>query len=346
MSILDHEYIVKFKLFCYICVGFLTMRISATMKIGRFIFLVLVGLFVYWAAAYDTFANFLYTLADKLQPWAEVAGAKFDKFIDGADVEKYFVYFLKGWFFASCLALILSVVYLFALKDAAKKRNTHGDLTTYVYLSVVCVLLTCFKQDTANWWVIPVIPITSYVILYPLLYLPHYRYFRWVFAFFFDILVFVLGFIYVSMCTVNASFFATIMTFIVAGLSVWYAFTHRKKDSCKSCKKYVEVLHVDHHIDETEIRYQDIDTEVATGHETTTTYDKYGHKVGEHSRVTGWKRVKCTHKIITRYFTDTYRCPYCGYEYTTNDSEETKKTLGYKQREEPSGTYQGDLPNA
>ena len=88
---------------------FLTMRISATMKIGRFIFLVLVGLFVYWAAAYDTFANFLYTLADKLQPWAEVVDAKFDQFIDGADVEKYFVYFLKGWFFASCLALIRTI---------------------------------------------------------------------------------------------------------------------------------------------------------------------------------------------------------------------------------------------
>ena len=74
----------------YLC-RFLTKRISFAMKIGRFIFLVLVGLFVYWAAAYDTFANFLYTLADKLQPWAEVADAKFDKFIDGADVEIYFV---------------------------------------------------------------------------------------------------------------------------------------------------------------------------------------------------------------------------------------------------------------
>ena len=54
--------------------------------VRRGIALVLVGLFVYWAATDDTFANFLTGLAKDAQPWAEVIDAKTNAFIDKINV--------------------------------------------------------------------------------------------------------------------------------------------------------------------------------------------------------------------------------------------------------------------
>ena len=317
--------------------------------VRRLITLVLVGLFVYWAATDDTFANFLTGLAEDAQPWAEVIDAKTNAFIDKINVANANAVTLilnKCLLIASCVATVLSLLYLLVLRKAAKKRNTYSDIKTYAVLSAVCVVLTLFKQNTANWWVIPTIPVISLVLCYPLLYLPHYRYFRWVFAFFYDILVVVVGFAYVALCQTNAPFLATIATFIVTILSVWYAWTHRKFDSCEKCKKHVEYLYVGRTIDKTEINYKDFDQQQATGYTVKTTYDKYGHKHSETSTPTGWRRVKGTIKYINRYYTDLYRCPYCGHEHTTSDVDEKTKQLGYQQREESTGTYEGDLPNA
>ncbi len=318
------------------------------MKFARFIFLILVCLFVYWAAAYDTFANFLNSLAEDAQPLAETIDTKTNEVINNinpADLE-IFSYLTKGLFIASCVALGLSLLYLVVLRKTAKKRNIYSDIKTLAVLSAVCVALTCFKQDSANWWVIPTIPVISMVLCYPLLYLPHYRYFKWVYTFFYDILVVVVGFTYVSMCAENASFIVTIIVFVVTILTVWYAWTHRKFDACEQCKKHIEYLYMGRTIDKTTIDYRDFDTQQATGYRVKTTYDKYGHKHSETSTPTGWQRVKGTTKYINRYYTDLYRCPYCGHEHTTSDVDEQKKSLGYKQREEAAGTYEGDLPNA
>lgn len=318
------------------------------MKFARFIFLILVCLFVYWAAAYDTFANFLNSLAEDAQPLAETIDTKTNEFInniDPADLE-IFAYLTKGLFIASCVALGLSLLYLVVFRKTAKKRNIYSDIKTLAVLSAVCVALTCFKQDSANWWVIPTIPVISMVLCYPLLYLPHYRYFKWVYTFFYDILVVVVGFAYVTMCADNASFIVTIIVFVVTILTVWYAWEHRKFDACEQCKKHIEYLYMGRTIDKTTIDYRDFDTQQATGYRVKTTYDKYGHKHSETSTPTGWRRVKGTTKYINRYYTDLYRCPYCGHEHTTSDVDEQKKSLGYKQREEAAGTYDGDLPNA
>lgn len=319
------------------------------MKLVRFLILILLGLFVYWAAADDTFANFLTELTEGSQPLAEMIDAKTNAFIDKTntlDINVVTTSLNRGLFIASCVALALSLLYLVVFRKVANKRNTYSDIKTYAVLSAVCVALTIFKQDSANWWVIPTIPVISLVLCYPLLYLPHYRYFRWLFALFYDILVVVTGFVYVILCLTNAPFLVTIATFVVTILSIWYAWTHRKFDACEKCKKYVEYIYVGRTIDKTEIDYSDFDQEQATGYRVKTTYDKYGHKHSETSTPTGWRRVKGTTKYIKRYYTDLYRCPYCGYEHTTSDVKEDTKSLGYNQREESTEIYDGDLPNA
>ena len=95
--------------------------------VRRLITLVLVGLFVYWAAAYDTFANFLTDLAEDAQPLAEVIDAKTNAFIDKINVANANAVTLilnKCLLIASCVATVLSLLYLLVLRKAAKKRNT------------------------------------------------------------------------------------------------------------------------------------------------------------------------------------------------------------------------------
>ena len=167
------------------------------MKFVKFIFLILLGVFVYWAAADDTFANFVNDFANNNQSLAETIDAKTNALIDkinASDIKEVTLLVNRGLLIGSCVALALSLLYLLVFKTTAKKRNTYSDIKTYAVLSAVCIVLTLFKQDTANWWAIPTIPIIAYVVFYPLLYLPYYRYLRWVFAFFFDITVIVVGF--------------------------------------------------------------------------------------------------------------------------------------------------------
>ena len=316
--------------------------------VRRLITLVLVGLFVYWAAADDTFANFLTSLAEDAQPWAEVIDAKTNAFIDKinvANVNDVTLLLNRGLLIASCVATVLSLLYLLVFKTTAKKRDTYSDIKTYAVLSAVCCLLTFFKQDTANWWAIPAIPIIAYVVFYPLLYLPYYRYLRWVFAIFFDITVIVVGFVYVPMCATDAPLWARILTLVMTALVIWYAWTHRKRDACEGCKRHVEFNYLGRTIDKTEIKYRDFDQNQVESYRVKTTY-KDGVKVSEEKTPVTWRRVKGTIKYINRYYTDTYRCPYCGHEHTTSDVDEQTKTLGYQQREEAAGTYEGDLPYA
>lgn len=170
------------------------------MKFVKFIFLILLGVFVYWAAADDTFANFVNDFANNNQSLAETIDAKTNALIDkinASDIKEVTLLLNRGLLIGSCVALALSLLYLLVFKTTAKKRNTYSDIKTYAVLSAVCIVLTLFKQDTANWWAIPTIPIIAYVVFYPLLYLPYYRYLRWLFAILFDITVIAVGLVYV-----------------------------------------------------------------------------------------------------------------------------------------------------
>lgn len=324
-------------------------------KFARFISLILLGLFVYWAAAYDTFYNFLNTLLEDLQPWAKTTIDKINEVLRNMtdqDIIAFGSAVGTGLFVVSCVALGLSLLYLVVLRKTAKQRNTYGEIKTYVCLSAACIALTAFNQDGLYWWTLPVVPIASYVLCYALLYLPYYRYLRWVFALFFDLLV-IAGFGIFYTCSTlygvgdtDESLVRSGMIILISIFSAWFVLKRRKRYSCEECKKYVDDIYVGRTIDSTTISYHDFDTDVATGYKTTTTYDKYGHKVGESSVATGWRRSKGTTKKIVKLYSDLYRCPCCGYEHSTQDSTETKKPLGYKQREEAPGEYKGDLPNA
>ena len=318
------------------------------MKFVKFIFLILLGVFVYWAAADDTFANFVNDFANNNQSLAESIDAKTNALIDkinASDIKEVTLLLNRGLLIGSCVALVLSLLYLLVFKTTAKKRNTYSDIKTYAVLSAVCIVLTLFKQDTANWWAIPTIPIIAYVVFYPLLYLPYYRYLRWLFAILFDVTVIVVGLVYVPMCATDAPLWAKILTLVMTALVIWYAWTHRKRDACEGCKRHVEYDYVGRTIDKTEIDYVDFDQDQVEAYRVKTTY-KNGNKVSEEKIPVKWKRVKGTTKYINKHYTDTYRCPYCGHEHTTSDVNEETKSLGYQQREEAAGTYEGDLPYA
>ena len=96
------------------------------MKFVKFIIFILLGLFVYWAAADDTFANFLISLADDAKPLAETIDANTNELIDKinvANINEVTLYLNRGLFIGSCVAVVLSLLYLFVFKNSAKKRK-------------------------------------------------------------------------------------------------------------------------------------------------------------------------------------------------------------------------------
>ena len=316
------------------------------MKLGRIIWLLLVAAFVYWGASSDTLSNWLNNLVDNAEPLTaqtEEFTNSFIEKINAADEVQMIIYYNRILLVISCLALVLSILYRFVLKETAIKRDLYDNVKDFLLYSVVAVLLTAFHHSAFNWWTLPAIPFACMMLVYPLLYIPYYRYFRWVFAFFYNLLTLIVGGFYLAGCLTNPSLIGKILSLVFAGLAVWYFLTHRKFDSCAGCKRYVNIHHINHTIDKTEIDYQDVDTTVATGYIETTKYDKYGHKVGTTTKETGSKRVTYTSKIIKKYYTDLFRCPYCGYEYTETGVDEQMKSLGYKEREEKPGVYMGDL---
>ena len=317
------------------------------MKISSIIKFVLIALFVYWGATTDTLYNYISDWSDKTVAWLEGNEDKVDQFFDylnNLDEDRMMRNYNMAIFICSCVAFVLSLLYRLVLGKSAKQRGVYDNLSDYTWLAAVAVLLTAFKHDSANWWAVPSFPIFMFIFIYPLLYIPYYRYLRWIPAFIYDALTIFGGFVYVALVPMyDGSLVCKIMLLLTTLGAFWFMWAHRKFDTCRGCKKYVYNKHIDRHIDETVIDYRDVNTTVATGYETIEKYDKYGHKVGSTTRETGWKRAKYTIKTVTKYHTDTYECCNCGHQYTETGSEEYKKSLPYEAREEEAGKYQGDL---
>ena len=262
------------------------------MKLSRIIWIKVIGLYVYWGASTDTLSNWLNALADKLtngQPLDQTLDNHLAE-IDKIDTLKSYRIFNMVLLVCSIIAFGLSIFYQIVFKKSAKKRNVFDQLKRYTGLAATAVLLTAFKHDTVNWWSVLSIPIFTFLFVYPLFYIRYYRYFRWAVATIYDLLAFALGTIHVVVCVMyddSALTFGGL--FICILLCFWFMWKHRKFDTCSSCKNYVNIKHIDHTIEETNISYKDVDVAGAAGHTTTTSYDKYGHRIGQTSTATGWK---------------------------------------------------------
>lgn len=317
------------------------------MKFSRIIKLALLALFVYWGATTDTLYNIIADWSDRTVEWLEANEDKVDQAIDyliALDDEKAMRNYNMAMFICSCVAFALTLLYRLVLGKSAKQRGVYDNLSDYTWLAAIAVLLTAFKHDSANWWAVMSFPIFMFIFIYPLLYIPYYRYLRWIPAFIYDTLTIFSGFIYVTLVPMyDGSLVCKIMLLLITLGAFWFMWAHRKFDTCAGCKKYVYNKHIDHHIDETEISYSDVDTSVSTGYRITQKINSDGRVISETKTPTGYKRVKYTIKRVTKYYTDTFECCNCGHQYTETGDEENTKSLAYKEREEASGRYRGDI---
>ena len=178
------------------------------MKKSRLIWIIIIGVIVYWGAAYPTLGNWIEALSVKLQPAAEVIDESTNRFIDNLnEVDDATLYktISRVLFGFSCLALVLSILYRFILIKGAKPRNAIGELNDLIKYSVLCVLLTFYDHGNFHWWTIFAPPVFAYVIAYPLLYIPYYRYFRWIYTLLYSIVVVILEFAYIPVCIGEAA---------------------------------------------------------------------------------------------------------------------------------------------
>lgn len=309
----------------------------------RLIWIVIVGLFVYWGATSDTLGNWITQAFNSVDPETvetidQSVNESIDKLNTVSDEEStlFVNRFLLGM---SCLALLLSVIYRFILKRTAQKRHLLDEINSLIILSAICIALTSFRHDISHWWAILTIPITSFAIIYPLYYIPQYKYFRWVAASAYDVLVLGLGFLCFFWSISNSSIIGIIMTLACTLIAFLYYHSHRKFDYCPKCHRYVAITNTERHIDKKTVEYQDKTAKVATGYITTYSIDKYGNKTTISKTPTGWKRIFYTLKITKVYYTDHLECPYCEHKFTKQDMEKSKREIAYKSREEKEGVY-------
>lgn len=310
------------------------MKIDVGTLISRIVFVIVVVGGGWWATSSGKIDEFIETTPPLWQEVSDNTTQSVEK-LSSDEFGKMYNYFLLG---CSALALTLSILYLFIFKRVAVKRNTTDDLHGLVIMSIISVALTCYISNSINWWKILAIPLFCYVYIYPLFYLPYYRYLRWVAADLYALIGFLLAGLHLVLFSEdNPGFIATILSLISAGLAYWFFHTHYRRESCPSCKKHVNILHTDHHIDSKYVDYKDIKTKAATGYKDTYKVDGYGNKSLISSVATGWRTIFYTNKITRINFTDHFKCPNCGYKFTKQDFIEETKRLGYKKREERAG---------
>ena len=214
------------------------------MKKSRIIWIIIIGVFVYWGAAYPTLGNWIEALSVKLQPAAEVIDESTNRLIDNLnEVDDATLYktISRVLFGFSCLALVLSILYRFILIKGAKPRNAIEELNNLIKYSVLCVLLTFYDHGNFHWWTIFAPPIFAYVIAYPLLYIPYYRYFRWIYTLLYSVVVVILEFAYVPVCIGEAALGGKIVGVVVTLLAFWFYLEHRKPLYCPKCKRYSNI---------------------------------------------------------------------------------------------------------
>ena len=294
------------------------------MKFSRIIWLIAVGIFVYWGAAYDTLGNFIERAADKLTAieFSVETGngvlAKFEHFITKVRFNNFVNKFLLA---LSCLALVLSIAYYFILHKAATARDTVDEICMLITQAIIAVLLTLFGHNSLHWWTIITVHISCFLIVYPLYYIPLYKYFKWLVAMVYDILVLSIGGIFIAFYTDEPNTLTyTILFFITCALACVYYLTHRKLDHCPSCNKYISIASK-RIIDSERTRTIDGESWVATQRVDTYKVDSNGQKKLIKSIETGWKKVYYKYKEITTNYTDHLSCPNCGHKWRKSGKE-------------------------
>lgn len=304
-------------------------------KLSNLVWIVAIGLFVYFGATSKEFSSFLTEALEGVEPalesTGEFIGAVAEKIPDDANPASI----LNGILLTmSCVALVLSLLYRFLFKDTALKRDTYDEVKDLLLYSGASVLLSAFVQDEAHWWTLLAVPLCSYVLVYPLFYIPYYRFFKWVAAALYDLLVLIIGIFYIS---IYFGEYASLVTGILALFAIvfagWFYWANRKHDHCPKCKRYVNIDRTGAEIADKRVDYSDHDEKVATQVMERYKIGKDGRKEVVDRTPVAWKRIKYTIKKTEIDYTVHLKCPYCGHEFTAREYDEKSKTLSYGERE-------------
>ncbi|MBR7183200.1 MAG: hypothetical protein IKD41_04320 [Alistipes sp.] len=293
---------------------------------SKWFWIVAIGIFVYWGAAYPTLGNILTYIFDKLEP----VGVVIDKYTNIAidhintqndtETNRLINRILLG---CSCLALVLSVVYRFALKKVAAERHYTAELNSLIQDAGICVLLTLFAHNTVHWWSIIAVPIFAFIILYPLLYIPYYRYFRWVYDLPYILIVVNLGITVAFIQFGGATLLGKILGIICTIFAAIHFVEHTRLNYCPKCKKYtnLDTLCI---VDNTKIKeWKDGTTrQVATGYTDTYKVDSHGNKTLVSRVATGYETVEVIYRRITHTWWYKYTCPCCNHSWDESGVEE------------------------
>lgn len=274
---------------------------------------------------FPTLGNRLEADIEKLEPVGKVIDESSDKTIDTinsmseAQLNVFFNRVLLGF---SCLAFLLSVVYRFALKKVAMERAKTAELNSLIWDASICILLTLFDHSVCHWWTIPAVPIFSFDIAYPLLYIPKYKHFRWMFAMVYDFMTVTLGFLFFfGIMYGEGGLLAKVLGLVAAVLAFLYYVTHRKFHYCPNCKKYVNIRTDVCYDNTTEQVVGSRMVDVATEYRDTYRVDSSGNKTCVSSVAIAWDKVKKNVVSVRREYFYSYSCPYCGHKWTEHGVE-------------------------
>ena len=296
------------------------------MKRSRIIWILVVGAIVYWGAAYPTLGNWIEALSIKLQPLGKVIDEKTNILIEkvnNTDISSVTIMINRILFGLSCLALILAVIYRFALKKSAEYRNATGELNDLLTNAVFCVVLTVFSHDSLHWWSIIIVPIYGFVILYPLLYIPWYRYFRFIHSILYDLMVTPMVLVIIFGYMDQEDLVWRIVELITAIFTIWYYIAHRRFNSCPKCKRY---SNIEKHIMNSRTDRMRYKVKAAVEWIEETIYYKNGDKSVSRTPTKFEDAIKTVTTTTSEY---EYSCPCCGHKWSDDDCTvtETEETI-------------------
>lgn len=296
------------------------------MKLSRIIWILVVGAIVYWGAAYPTLGNWIEALLIKLQPLGQVIDEKTNILIDkinSTDLDSSTIIINRILLGLSCLALILAIIYRPALKKGAELRNATGELNGLFTSAAVCVVLAAFCHNSLHWWSIIIVPIYSFVILYPLLYIPWYRHFRFLHSILYGLMVIPLGLVILFGYMTQETFAWKIVELIAAVFTIWYYIAHRRFNSCPKCKRY---SNIGKHMISGKMDRRRYKVKAAVEWIEETVYYKNGNKSVSRTPTKFEDAIKTVTTTTGEY---EYSCPCCGHRWRDDDCTvtETEETL-------------------
>ena len=191
----------------------------------------------------------------------------------------------------------------------------YEELNNLIKYSILCVLLTFYDHSNFHWWTIFAPPVFAYVIAYPLLYIPYYRYFRWIYTLLYSIVVVILEFAYIPVCIGEAALGGKIVGVIVSLLAFWFYIKHRKPLYCPKCKRYSNIhIGVSSSTNERKRKGRE-----GTGNLPIWEGDRLV-KVLENIPLQEWVITKTDHYHCH------YTCPCCGHEWHEHDEDTVEHT--------------------